>query len=110
MVAEYNLLQSREYIESEYLPPIPPIEENINNDNNNKELITILKWQGKTYHINCLSRRFNTQFLFQHPELGDVVYSEDQQTLLYSQNDLDPEIYCWMQRKIKAWVKSFSDF
>lgn len=110
MVAEYNLLHSRKYIESEYLPPIPPIEENITNDNNNKELIAILNWQGKTYHINCLSRRFNTQFLFQHPELGEVVYSEDQQTLLFSQLELDPDIYRWMERTIKAWVKAFSDF
>lgn len=90
-------------------PPLPPIDENDGKEDN-RELIAILNWEGKSYSVSCKSRRFNLQFSFQHPELGEVIFAEDGNTLLFSQKILNADIYKWMCRKIQVWIKSFPDF
>ena len=49
-------------------------------------------------------------FRFHNSDLGEVIYGEDEITILYSQKELDVEIYAWMRQTIKAWVKNFSSF
>jgi hypothetical protein len=94
------------------IPPLPPIyDKDLNEDGERERALTaILKYQGKNYYVECRSRRYSPMFHFHHSELGEVIYDEDKITMLYSQKELNAEIYAWMRRTIKAWVKNFSSF
>jgi hypothetical protein len=94
------------------VPPLPPIHDKAFNEDGGGErtLTAILKYHGKNYHVECRSRKYSPRFHFHHSELGEVIYGEDETTMLYSQKELDAEIYAWMRRTIKAWVKNFSSF
>jgi hypothetical protein len=94
------------------IPPLPPIhEKDLNGDGGGERTLTaVLKYQRKNYHVECRSRRYSPMFHFHHSELGEVIYDEDEITILYSQKELDVEIHAWIRRTIKAWVKNFSNF
>ena len=93
--------------------PPPPLIRNKRSGGdggNNKQLTAVLKWEGKDYHVECRSRKLTPNFSFHHSELGEVIYAEDQITLLYSQKELDQMIYKKLRFFIKCWVSSFPNF
>ena len=91
-------------------PPLPPRKKRDSGGDDDRRLEAILKWKGKSYIVECRSRKLTPNFCFRNEELGEVVYHEDGITQLYSQKQLDPEIYSFFIRTIKAWEMQWPDF
>ena len=93
-------------------PPPPPIQykRKSGDGDKNRFLTAALKWEDKYYNVECRSRKLTPNFYFHNAELGEVVFAEDQITLLYSQKELDPEIYKLMRIFIKCWIIHCPEF
>ncbi len=92
------------------VPPSPPSKTRDSGEDDNRRLNAILNWNDKKYIVECRSRKLTTNYAFHNEELGEVVFDEDGFTQLYSPKQLDPAIYSWMRRIIKAWKMHYPNF
>ena len=83
-------------------PPIIPNQRE-NGDNPESTLSVIVKLTHGNFTFECLSRKWDKRYRFEHQDLGLVVFDENGEKLIFTTIDYTPEEVNELKRFVIAW-------
>lgn len=87
---------------SSITPPILPTKRNAGDDPEST-LSAIVSLKQGNFTFECLSRKWNKHYRFEHPDLGLVIFDENGEKLIFTTIDYTREEINEFKRFVIAW-------